>query len=188
MSIKSSLRNLVTELGGSSTAKTTAGILGEIAVVLGGSGEGRTIEGQIDNIVAAKNPLSALTIDATIGVSEDLLGKVVGDLQSSIVIGDGTISGTLKYVTGYTGFDESHEELQSGNFIALHVSVPEVTGVTIQSTLSYPVTLDADGIIVLRIKDKDSQKITFTATKEGHVPFSKTFTLKGLTCETEDDT
>ena len=182
MGIKSSLKNLVTELGGSSTAKTLSGILGEIAVALGGSGAGKTVKDQIDNIVSAKNPLSALTVDTTIASDEDLLGKVVSDLQEDIVIGTNTISGTLKYVTGYTGFS-GEEELQSGNYLVIHASVPNVSDVTITATLSYPVTLDPDGLHVLRIKDKDTQKITVTASKEGHVSVSKTYSLKELVCE-----
>lgn len=34
----------------------------------------------------------------------DLFDKTVSDLQNDIVIGEDGISGTLKYVTGYTGF------------------------------------------------------------------------------------
>lgn len=186
MSIKSSLKNLVTELGGTSTAKTTAGILGEVAVALGGSGNSKTIEGQIDNIVNAKNPLSALTVDTEIAVDEDLLGKVVGDLQEDIVIANGAITGTLKYVTGYTGFS-GEADLQNGNYLAIHASVPEVSGATITITLvnavisKEPVTLDPDGLHIIRVTNKDTQKIIVTATKTGHVPVSKTYTFKGLT-------
>ena len=55
MSIKSSLKNLVTVLGGESTATTVRGILGEISVALGGEDDGKTVAKQIDNIVAAKS-------------------------------------------------------------------------------------------------------------------------------------
>lgn len=190
MSIKSSLKNLVTELGGTSTAKTTAGILGEVAVALGGTGNCKTIESQIDNIVSAKNPLSALVVDTEIAVDEDLLGKVVGDLQEDIAVGNGTITGTVKYVTGYTGFS-GESELQSGNYLALHASVPDVSSVVITMTLvnaqitKDPVTLDPDGINIIRVTNKDTQKVIVTATKTGHVPVSQTYTFKGLTLEDE---
>ena len=55
MSIKSSLKNLVTVLGGESTATTVRGILGEISVALGGEDDGKTVAKQIDNIVDAKS-------------------------------------------------------------------------------------------------------------------------------------
>lgn len=48
-----------------------------------------------------------------------------------------------------------------------------------------PQILDADGLIVIRIADKDSQTITVVASKEGYRDIQKVFTLSGLTCETE---
>lgn len=54
MSIKKSLENLVTVLGGTPTEKTVRGLLGEVSVALGGSGDGKSVREQIDNIVAAK--------------------------------------------------------------------------------------------------------------------------------------
>lgn len=188
MSITKSLRNLVIECGGTPTAKTFAGLLGEVAVALGGSGKGKTVAEQIDNIVDAKNPLNVLTVDTTFGdYASDLLGKAASDLQSNIAISaDGKVTGTLKYVTGYTGFSGLEEE-QSGNYLAFHYSVPNVTGVTIKVGKKRPVILDADGIHILRIVPTGSMKITVTATKDGHVPFVKTYDISGLTLEGEDD-
>lgn len=97
-------------------------------------------------------------------------------------MGDEAITGTLKYVTGYTGFDESHPELQEGNFIVLKCE-SDVEDVTFTVTVTNPVVLDPDGIIILRIADKSTQTITVVASKDGYDPVTKVFTLTGLTCE-----
>lgn len=125
--------------------------------------------------------MTGLSVDANIGVSVDLFGKTVGDLQEGVVIGNDTITGTLKYVGDYTGFS-SDTELQSGNYIAIHADVPGVDDVTITVTVTNPVTLDEDGIAVLRIADKSSQTITVVASKEGYDSVTKTFGLDSLTC------
>lgn len=127
-----------------------------------------------------------MQIDASISASENLLGKQVDDLQSDITIGPDSISGTLKYVTGYTGFSSATAE-QSGNYLALHCdgipSADEVTVELVGGTLGHPVQLDSDRIIVVRITDVNNQYIVITATKDG-TTLSKTLYLTGLTLET----
>lgn len=116
------------------------------------------------------------------GVS--LLGKELDDLQSGVGVGGSDITGTLKYVTNYTGFSGDPAE-QQGNYIALHIDT-DVEGATIVSELiggdHGPVTLDSDRTLITRIKSK-SQKIKITASKEGYPTVEKTFTLAGLTLE-----
>ena len=94
---------------------------------------------------------------------------------------DDDISGTLLYVDDYTGFS-GDPELQTGNFLALKFECPGISGAQIVVKLTNPVTLDSDGCIVLRIRDKDTQTITVTASKEGYESVTKVFTLTGLTC------
>lgn len=108
----------------------------------------------------------------------------MSDLQSGITILDnGKIIGTLHYVTDYTGFDASHPELQSGNYIAIHVdTIPDAT-ITVKVT--NPVTLDEDRTAVLRIADKDSQTITVVASAEGYATTTQIYRLNNLICETE---
>ena len=112
----------------------------------------------------------------------DLFGKVASDLQENIVVGSSSITGTLKAVTGYTGFS-SDPALQDGNFIALHVgtSTPATITVEIVNGISGPVTLDPDGIWVGRIADKDTQTIRVIATA-GTQTVTKNYSLTGLTC------
>ena len=105
-------------------------------------------------------------------------------MQENIVVGVDSISGTLKYVTGYTGFDESHEELQSGNYIALKCTYG--SGVTAKCQLLGgqfgEVTLDNDKNIVIRITNKDTQQIKFVFSK-GEVTETRIYSLRDLVLE-----
>lgn len=112
------------------------------------------------------------------------MGKAASDLQSDIDVLEDSITGTLKYVTDYTGYSES-PELQVGNFIALHAEVTNVEGATITVTMTRTATLEDDGNVVARVADKDTQTLTFTATKEGYPDNVQTFDLSELVCLTE---
>lgn len=111
------------------------------------------------------------------------------DLQSGIVVGATGISGTLKYVTGYTGFS-GDESLQSGNYIALHFDTGEETVDSIKVQLlngDYgPVTLDEDRITIFRIRDKNAQAVQVIAYKDGRA-VSRIYDLSGLTLEPAGD-
>ncbi len=128
--------------------------------------------------------MTGLTVTSGIDPTMDLFGKTVTDLQDNVAVRGDAITGTLKYVSDYTGFS-SDTSLQSGNYIAIHASVPNVDGVTITVKVTKEVTLDEDGVAVLRIADKSSQTITVVASKRGCKPITKVFSLNGLTCETE---
>lgn len=126
--------------------------------------------------------LITLSVDSDISAGTDLLGKSVSDLQSGITIGSDAITGTLKYVTGYTGFSGDVSE-QSGNYIALHcesAGADKITVELINGTVGHPVELDDDGLIVIRITDKATQKIKVVAY-EGERTVEKVYGLTGLT-------
>lgn len=131
--------------------------------------------------------LTTLSIDADISAGTDLLGKHAADLQSGVIIGDSQIVGTLKYLSDYTGFSGNPDE-QRGNYIALHCTssetVDSLSVEVINGTVGHPVTLDGDGIAVLKIADKIRQKIRFAAYKDNK-SVTKTFDLSGLTLESE---
>ena len=116
------------------------------------------------------------------------MGKVVGDLEENIVVnGKDSVSGTLHYVTDYTGFSGDPEE-QEGHFLALHVTHPTADSLAVMlhgGTVGHPVTLDEDGIAVVRIADTETQKLEFIATKSG-VTSSVTLSLKDLVLEAEE--
>lgn len=124
-----------------------------------------------------------MSVDADISTSEDLFGKTVDELQSGVSVGTNAITGTLLYVDDYTGFSSKVEE-QSGNYLALHCSVPLASDATITVEViggtSGPATLDDDGLIVDRIANT-SQKIKVVASKTGYESVTKTFNLTGLT-------
>lgn len=124
-----------------------------------------------------------MSIDADIAAGEDLFGKTVSDLQSGVSIDGNEISGTLKYVADYSSAFSGDEA--SGNYIVLHFSVPEVDDATITVKVTNPVTLDDDGIAVLRIRDKSTQTITVVASKPGFKSVTKVYSLTGLTCLSE---
>lgn len=115
------------------------------------------------------------------------MGKTVNELQTDIVVNGDSIIGTLKYVTGYTGFNGSNPEEQKGNYLALKVEAsPEdaTTTVELVGGTKGPVELDEDMNIVLLIKNKDTQSVKVTTTKDKKSVI-KTYGLSGLTLETE---
>lgn len=130
--------------------------------------------------------MSSLSVNVDIDPDEDLFGYTVDDLQEDILVTNKAIHGTLKFINDYSaaGFvgDES-----SGNFIALHCEVPNVEGATITVEVVNgrhgPTTLDDDGLVVVRIADKSSQKIKVVASKEGYDSITKIFALDQLEVE-----
>lgn len=124
-----------------------------------------------------------LFVDTDIQTSTDLLGKSVSDLQSDINITDTAITGTLKYVTDYTGFSGDVSE-QSGNYLALHIDTNEpVDSITVElvnGASGHPVTLDSDRLIIIRITNKATQKVRVVVNKDG-IQQVKEYSLAGLT-------
>ena len=131
----------------------------------------------------------ALTIAVSpITGDADLLGKKAADLQSNIVVNNKTmnISGTLKHVTGYTGFSSKVDE-QSGNYIALNVDpasgFPESMTVEVKNGTAGPKNITAsDHKVVLKIKDAATQGIIIKATNKG-AEVTKEYKLTGLTLQ-----
>lgn len=111
---------------------------------------------------------------------ETVLGKTVSDLQDNVVVESNfNIHGDLNYVTGYTGYSGVVSE-QSGYYLALHFE-SNASSITVENVGgNHPgrvVTLDSDGDLVLRITDKDHQKIIVTAGTEVN-----TYSFGGLNC------
>ena len=110
-------------------------------------------------VVAQNNELAAYTIDADIADSVDLLGKKASDLQEGVFIVDGKVFGTLKYVTGYTGFSGRADE-QEGYYLALHYACEDADSIKVNG-----VTLDEDGLHILIIK-KMGGKVKVEVSKD----------------------
>lgn len=124
------------------------------------------------------------------GAGETAYGKTVSELQTGVSVGDSEITGTLHYVTGYTGFNASEVSEQSGNFLALDFSSeqwPDTLKVEVVGGTKGPVTLNSeDHFCVFRIANKSTQKVKVTAEASGKTPFNVTYDLSKLVCESEE--
>lgn len=127
-------------------------------------------------------------MDDTIPDGVSLLGKELTDLQSGVGIGSDTISGTLKYVTGYTGFSGDPAE-QEGHYLALHIDTDTAAdSITVQLIGGDhgPVELDSDRTNIFRIKNKQ-EKIKIVAKKDGYPDTVKIYDLSGVTLLPKED-
>lgn len=140
-------------------------------------------------------PFSAITVEMVYGSAvlkvepedptDTILGKLVSSLQNNVNVSDTGITGTLKYVTGYTGYSSDPAE-QNGNFLALKFSAPTGATTTIEllGGTSGVKTLDSDMNAVVRITNKRSQKIKVVSTTSGGDKLTKVLDLSLLTLET----
>lgn len=92
-----------------------------------------------------------------------------------------TVTGTLHYVTGYTQFSGTEAE-QSGNYLALKVdSTAEELYVKDTAAGEYT-ELDDSGITVMRITNKNTQKLYVKAVAD-YLTTEFVYDLSGLTLE-----
>ena len=128
-----------------------------------------------------------MSLSSDIDEETNLLGKVVTDMQENVEISGNAITGTLHYLTDYTGFSGDPAE-QEGNYLVTSCEASE--GDTITAELiggqHGPVTLDEDGILIARITDPATQQLRFVATGADGSTETQTFSLSGLTLEEED--
>ena len=136
-------------------------------------------------------PYSAIALEMTYSAILDvepedptsvILGKAVSALQEDVIVNDKFIKGTLHYVTGYTQFSNVEAE-QSGNFIALKFDVSDGATTTVQLTGQAAQTLDQNKNCVLRVTNKNTQRLKVTTTL-GDDTITKTYSLAGLELET----
>ena len=131
---------------------------------------------------ADSDPLTGLSLSADIAAGVDLLGKSVSDLQSGVSIDvNNKVSGTLAYIDDYTGFSGDTAE-QTGHYLAVKATAGSGAVITAQliGGTHGPVTLDDDGILIVRITDVRRQKLAFTATI-GSASDTIVYSLTGLT-------
>lgn len=88
-------------------------------------------------------------------------------------------------MTGYTDFSGDVTQ-QSGNYLTIHcASEPTADSITVElvnGTVGHPITLESDGLIVIRITDPTTQYVKVVATKSG-TTLTSTYYLGGLTLE-----
>lgn len=103
-----------------------------------------------------------------------------------MAVSDFSITGTLKYVTGYTGFSSDVEE-QSGHYLALKI-VPDPVDVDASFRVlggthpEYKVFDTSDWTIVVRITDTSKQKLEVKCVKDGETQLYQ-YSLAGLKLE-----
>ena len=107
-------------------------------------------------------------------------------MQSDITIANGTITGTLKYLSGDNGITSVWG---NGNFLCLKFPDADIENSTVKVGLepsagSGLVELDADKNGVFKITDKQNQKFVVSVTKAGETVVQR-YDLSGLTCLTE---
>lgn len=111
----------------------------------------------------------------------EILGKTVSELQTNVEIEDNMITGKLLYVENYTDYSTNLSE-QQGNYLALKVTT-DVGNAEISVELlggkDGPKTPDADGRVVMRVTNTESQSVKISATK-GVDTVVRMYSLKGL--------
>lgn len=110
---------------------------------------------------------------------ETVYGKQVSELQTGVQVEGTEITGTLNYVTGYTGFNSSQVEEQSGNYLALDFNAepfPSSLTVELVGGSKGPVTLTNEDHFCVFLVKATTQSIKVTADGS-----STTYTLTGLT-------
>lgn len=104
-------------------------------------------------------------------------------MQSSIAVADGAITGTLKYLSS----GQLVTDWGAGNFIALKFTESDSNVEKIYCGLTPSVSsgllpLDADMDAVLKVTDKDAQKLTLVEVIDGFA-YPSVYDLSGLTCQ-----
>lgn len=106
-------------------------------------------------------------------------------MQTNLSIGNTIISGTLNNISDGSVWDSGTwgAEESTGHFIFVKATgIPEGATATIEvvNGFSGPVTLDSDLNAVLRIVNKETQKLRLTVTIDGETK-TKTYSLSGVT-------
>ena len=116
--------------------------------------------------------------------SEEVFGYTVSQLQTGVTVTGNKITGTLHYISS----GSLAQTWGAGNFIALNFTqIP--AGATSCKVGMYPsvssglVELDADHKAVIKVTDKNEQRLKVVTTVNGDAT-TQTFDLSGLTCET----
>lgn len=126
--------------------------------------------------------------------TETKYGKKVSDLQDDVVINTNRkITGTLHYVTEYTGFNSSEPTEQEGNYLALDFADnwlgetdPTTFTVELKGGTKGPVTLtELDAFCVFRVTNPNTQSIKVVSTDSTGTTTVE-YSLKGLTLEPKE--
>lgn len=144
--------------------KVSLAALSALEDILYGTAESDARLPMPDEVFEIINNNSAITLTVT-SPSGEVFSKSVEDLQTSIEVSDNKITGTLNYVSDFTGFsDKSYEQV--GNFLALDVKTnvgsADVT-VELLGGTSPICKKDESGAWVMRVTNVKSQSIRISA-------------------------
>ena len=116
----------------------------------------------------------------------DFWGTLASDLQSGITIGDGAITGTLKYLDS----GQLVTDWGAGNFLALAFTDLDTRAATVKVGLRpsqgsglVDIVPDPDRMGVFKITDKDTQKFVVESADASGTKTTQVFDLSGLTVE-----
>lgn len=120
---------------------------------------------------------------ATPTANTDFWGTKTSDMQTSVAVADGAITGTLKKLTsGQLVTDWGEGYFLSLKFTKNNAKITDIKVGLDPSVSSGLVSLDADMLGVFKITDKDAQKFVVIST-DGEVSFKQTYDLSGLTLQ-----
>ena len=113
----------------------------------------------------------------------DFWGTKTSDMQTSVAVADGAITGTLKKLTsGQLVTDWGEGYFLSLKFTKNNAKITDIKVGLDPSVSSGLVSLDPDMLGVFKITDKDAQKFVVIST-DGDVSFKQTYDLSGLTLQ-----
>lgn len=133
---------------------------GKLSVFVVGGGVNEVVDMTITiapstSIAVDEDNVITITTDAS--DSADIDGKAASELQTDIAVGASAITGTLNYVTGYTGYSDVVAK-QSGNYLALEITT-DVAGSVITAELTDSgegaLTVGNDNTVVFRVTSED---------------------------------
>lgn len=117
----------------------------------------------------------------------EVFGTAVEDIQEDVVVENGRITGTLKYLDSGDIVDTWGE----GNFLVLKFDDIDENATSVkvgmepsQGSGLVEIIDDPDKNGVFKVTDKNSQKFKYVVTSATDV-ITQTFDLSGLTCEEE---
>ena len=144
-------------------------------------GENDTIDEILDKIAGGIVFGSSNVTIASPEANTDFWGTKTKDMQTSVAVANGAITGTLKKLTsGQLVTDWGEGYFLSLAFTKNNAKADDIKVGLDPSVSSGLVSLDEDMLGVFKITDKDAQKFVMIVT-DGDVSYKQAFDLSGLT-------
>ena len=126
---------------------------------------------------------SNVTVAGSTPSTKEYWGTKVSDMQTSVAVANGAITGTLKKLTsGQLVTDWGEGYFLSLKFTKNNAKITDIKVGLDPSVSSGLVSLDPDMLGVFKITDKNAQKFVVIST-DGEVSFKQTYDLSGLTLQ-----